>query len=495
MNLSTGKFYIQDRSLLRRYLVIISSLGLILLGLLFSYNLLTKPPEVKGDDNKPKGLTSIFSIYGFEGDRLNKPISVATDANGNIYVADSAKHRILIFDSNGNYLDRFGEAGQNKYQLWYPNSVAVADNGKIYVACKQSNRIVIFDSSHKPTWQIDLSQPLALTIKNKRLYVATPRGIMIGDLNGTLINTFGSRGPNPGQVDFPTGIAVDNKGNIYVADSMNYRVQAFNAEGKSLWTYGKPPKKGNALMDMNRTFGLPGSISIDNDGILYLVDSFGGEIYEIDSKGKVLDKVGDWGHAEGQFYYPAGIAYAGNETFVVADEFNDRVQIIRIPSPVISPIGRVSGFGIPVAALIALAALALWALRKRTFRYVLDEAFLKESLNKGYAASLIHRLGKVYVTEAVFERYKDKEENGVKLSELLKTKPFPPELANAIAAEQKCSIEEASSLSLAKELKGRIVVLTGSNKVIEAAKSLDVMAKRYDDLVDSLGERVAEKPA
>lgn len=494
--MSTGNFYIQDRSLLRRYLAIIGILGLVLLGLLLSYNLLTKPPEVQGDNNKPNGLTSVFSIYGFEEDRLNNPISTAIDVNGNIYIADSAKHRIVVFDSNGNYLDQFGEAGQNKYQLWYPNSVAVAENGKVYVACKQSNRVVIFDSSHKPTWQIDIPQPLALAIKNKRLYVTTPRGIMIGDLNGNLINTFGTRGPNPGQVDFPTGIAVDNKGNIYVADSMNYRVQAFSPEGKSLWTYGKPPKKGDALMDMNRTFGLPGSISIDSDGILYLVDSFDGEIYEMNSNGKVLDKVGSWGHAEGQFYYPAGIAYAGNETFAVADEFNNRVQVIRIPSPLISPVARVSRFGIPIAVLIALATLLLWTLRRRTFRYVLDETFLEKALNKGCAISLIHRLGNVYVTKAVFERYKDKEENGIKLSELLKTRAYSLNLANAIAAEQKMNDEVASVLSLAKELKGRrIVVLTESNKLIKAAKDLDIMTKGYDDLVESVGNQAAKEPA
>ncbi|MHB8842385.1 MAG: 6-bladed beta-propeller, partial [Candidatus Aquicultor sp.] len=143
--MSTDNFYVQDRSALKRYLVIVGFLGLVLLGMLFLYNLLNKPPEVKGDNN-PKGLTSLFSIYGFEGDRLNRPTGVTTDANGNIYVADSEKHRILLFDSNGTFVEQFGDAGQKKYELWYPNAVAVADNGQVFVACKQSNRIVIFNA-------------------------------------------------------------------------------------------------------------------------------------------------------------------------------------------------------------------------------------------------------------------------------------------------------------------------------------------------------------
>ncbi|HZD59192.1 MAG TPA: 6-bladed beta-propeller, partial [Anaerolineae bacterium] len=184
--MSTGNFYAQDRSLLKRYLIITIPLGLILLGLLFVYSLMTKPFEVKGD-TRPKGLTSLFSIYGFEGDRLHRPTEVAVDGNNNIYVADSDKHRILIFDDSGNYIESFGKAGKEKYELWYPSAIAVADNGKVFVACKQSNKVVIFDSSHEPIWEIRTENPLTLTVKKNRLYITTPRGIMVGDLNGNLV--------------------------------------------------------------------------------------------------------------------------------------------------------------------------------------------------------------------------------------------------------------------------------------------------------------------
>ena len=494
MSLSTDNFYVQDRSALKRYLAIVGFLGLVLLGMLFLYNLLNKPPEVKGDDN-PKGLTSLFSIYGFEGDRLNRPTGVTTDANGNIYVADSEKHRILIFDSNGTFIDQFGDAGQKKYELWYPNAVAVADNGQVFVACKQSNRIVIFNADHKPIWQINVPAPLALTIKNNRVYSTTMRGVMIGDVKGNLINNFGTRGPRVGQVDFPTGIAVDDKGTIYVADSLNYRIQAFTPEGKSLWTFGKPIDKKNPLTDRFRTFDLPVSLTIDKDNILYVVDGLGGEITVLDTKGKQLDKVGDWGHNEGQFYYPEGIAYTGNETFVVADKFNDRVQVLRIPSPVITPIQRASGYGLPILALIPLLALILWMLRRRSFRYVFDESFIEEALSKGYAASIISELGKVYVTGSIYEKYKDVEENGVKLGALLKTRPFSPDVAKKITVEHGCTEEEAASISLSKELKGRIAMLTENGRVAQIAAAYGITAKRHDDLVDSQSMHTAHSPA
>jgi hypothetical protein len=327
------------------------------------------------------------------------------------------------------------------------------------------------------------------------MYLTTMRGIMIGDLNGNLISSFGTRGPKPGQVDFPTGIVVDGKGNIYVADSMNYRVQAFNQEGKSLWTYGKGPDPKNILKDRNRTFGLPVSLAMDNDNILYVMDGLGGEVFILDNKGKQLDKVGDWGHSEGQFYYPEGIAYAGNETFVIADKFNDRVQVLRIPSPIVTPLQRVSGYGLPIIALAALVGLVLWLLRRRALHYVLDEAFLREALNRGYAASLLNELGKVYVTDLLYEQYKDVEENGIKLGELLKPKGFASELAETMAKEHNLSDEEAGTLTLAKETKGKVVVLTESSKVLETAQTYDLVAKRYDDLVEMESEEAAGSPA
>ncbi|MDI6716575.1 MAG: hypothetical protein QME63_06485 [Actinomycetota bacterium] len=480
--MATGNFYVQDRSQLKRYLKIIAFLGLFLLALLLIYNMMSRPPEIKGE-NTPKGLTNLFSIYGFEGDRLSKPSDVAVDSSGNIYIADTDKHRIVVCDSNGNFIETFGERGKRRYQLWYPNAIAVADNGMVFVVCKQTNKVVIFDSSHKPVWEINVPEPVAVTTKKNRLYVTASRGILIGDFKGNQIAAFGSRGKMPGQVDFPSGIAVDDKGIIYVADSMNYRVQAFTPEGKSLWTYGKGVK-GDPLMDIQRTFGLPASITIDKDGLLYVMDAFAGEIYIMNNKGEVLDKVGDWGHNEGTFYYPAGIKYAGNETFVVADKFNDRVQVIRIPSPIVTPVERLTGYGVPVAALLALAALALWLLRRRTVKYILDESFLREALNKGHAASLITELGNVYTPDIIFERYKDVEDSGVKLGSILKTKPYPHEVANAMQTDQGCSEEEAAALALATETRGRILLLTESERVEKAAAEYNISTKGYSDIVD-----------
>lgn len=351
---------------MRRYIIVTTVLLVILIGLLFLLYLFTRPPVNIGGVTT-KGYTHLFSIYGASGDRLYRPADVAVDKNGNIYVADTFKHRIMEFDSKGKFIRKFGVKGSHATQIELPSSVVVAPDGRVYVFSSTQGKIVVF-RNFKPYWVIGAERPLAGTIKKGRLYITTDRGIMIGDLNGKLITTFGQRGRLKGFVDMPNGVAVDDKGIVYVTDSMNYRIQAFNTKGKSLWTLGKPPKsKQQAIKSTERSYGLPTGMAIDEDGYLYFVDALSGEIVIVDSKGKEVKKVGEWGHDDGQFYYPGGIAYAGDRKFVIADKFNDRVQVISIPSPVAILPEQLTQLQclIPIIILLILLAVIVWYLHKR----------------------------------------------------------------------------------------------------------------------------------
>lgn len=322
----------------RTYTKLIIFLLIIVVGLLYLYYILSRPFQpVAGVPLK--GYTHVLSIYGAGADRLSNPTEVAVDKSGNIYVADTDKHRIMVFDSNGKFLAKFGSKGKNADEIEYPSSVAVDNAGRTYVISYTQNKLIIYNQRHKPYWEISFQGlgPLTSTVRGNRLYVTTRAGIMIGDLKGNLASTLSKGGSKKGEVNRPTGIVVDNQGNIYLADSMNYRVQAIDKKGKSLWVVGAPPKQtpGQPMEEMEKTrqFGLPASIAMGGDGNLYVMDAFAGEINIFDKKGKQLGKVGDWGHDDGQFYYPAGIASAGGDKFVIADKFNDRVQVVRIPSP------------------------------------------------------------------------------------------------------------------------------------------------------------------
>ncbi|MFZ3062179.1 MAG: 6-bladed beta-propeller, partial [Actinomycetota bacterium] len=168
------------RGRIRKYILATAVLLVILAGLIFLVYLLSRPPTNIGAKSA-EGYRHLFSIYGFEGDRLYRPTEVAIDKNGNIYVADTFKHRIVVFDSTGKFIRMFGEKGEKPTQIQFPSAVAVAPDGRVYVLSATQNKIVVYRGS-KPYWVINVEKPLAVTIKKNRLYITTARGIMIGDL-------------------------------------------------------------------------------------------------------------------------------------------------------------------------------------------------------------------------------------------------------------------------------------------------------------------------
>jgi DNA-binding beta-propeller fold protein YncE len=110
---------------------------------------------------------------------------VTTDAQGNVWAAAPTEQRIYKFSATGTLLGKFG-AGN----LGQPMDVAHR-NGLIYVADQGRNRIAVFNTS------------------------------------GVFQGAFGSRGTGNLQFNKPTGLAIDAAGRLYVADSINERIQVF----------------------------------------------------------------------------------------------------------------------------------------------------------------------------------------------------------------------------------------------------------------------------
>ncbi len=316
----------------------IVAVTLILPVLLYIYYLLALPPSaLKAEE--PTGYEHLFSIYGFNTERLGRPSDVAVAHEGDIYVADTDNHRIVVFGKMGKFKRQHRNYGKGEGQFEYPNAIDVANNGNIYLISKTLNKLMIMSPTFQTIREIEVDRPIEVKVHGNRIFVATYRGIIQADLYGNLISGFGERGPDRGQFEFPRGLAVDEEGNLYVADSLNYRVQALTEKGTCMWAVGEPHED---IMAAERRFSLPVSIELADDGYLYLVDAFASEIFVLDTEGKQLGRYGEWGHDEGFFYYPGGMAYAGDEKFAIADTYNNRVQIVRIPSPSASLLRRVA---------------------------------------------------------------------------------------------------------------------------------------------------------
>ena len=118
---------------------------------------------------------------------------------------------------------------------------------------------------------------------------------------------------------FPTGIAVDNKGDVYVSDSWNDRVQKFTSNGQFITKWGT---RGSA----DGQFRFPTGIAVDNKGDVYVSDFSNDRVQKFTSNGQFITKWGTSGSADGQFRFPTGIAVDNKGDVYVGDSLNMRIQ-------------------------------------------------------------------------------------------------------------------------------------------------------------------------
>lgn len=135
---------------------------------------------------------------------------------------------------------------------------------------------------------------------------------------GMFVSVIGKGGAGPGEFREPGGIAVDSAGNIYVADVSNHRVQKLKPDGTFL-TQWKGPEPG---------FQNPRDIAIGKDNSIYVVDQGHSRIVKSDSNGKVQMVWGMAGREDGQLAGPTSVAVdVKNDKVYVADPSNKRIQV------------------------------------------------------------------------------------------------------------------------------------------------------------------------
>jgi len=153
-----------------------------------------------------------------------------------------------------------------------------------------------------------------------RSYENRPDGIHVTmcTLNEEYMKEFGSHGEEDGQFIWPASIALDESGNVYVADEWLHRISIFDKDGNFLSKWGK---SGAGNGELNR----PAGLAIGN-GTLFVTDSGNHRVQSFTLDGKYLGHFGSFGSGQGQFNLPWGIALGPDNTVYVADWRNDRIQ-------------------------------------------------------------------------------------------------------------------------------------------------------------------------
>lgn len=287
----------------------------------------------KGDEvKKTTGQRIVEIITGFIfGDaipvELQRPVSGMTDAQGRVYVADAGQQAVMVFDMQAKQFKRWAFAADDA-DFKSPVAVVSDGSGGIWVTDSLLGAIVHLDGTGKPLGMIGkefLGRPtgLARDVATGLLYVTDTQRhqVLIVSPQGELLDTIGHRGNGIGEFNFPTHLTIAGD-DLYVADSLNFRVQVFTLKGDGKLSFGRV---GLNVGDMAR----PKGVGVGADGRIYVVESYYDHLLIFNPLGELLLAIGGTGLGEGQFYLPAGVWTDGRGRVYVADMFNGRVAVFQ----------------------------------------------------------------------------------------------------------------------------------------------------------------------
>jgi len=312
---------------------------------------------------------------------LGEATGVAVNAQGHIFVLSrgnstgpayaAAAAQLLEFDATGKFVR---EIGKNLYAWSFGHTVRVDPQQNIWVADKGSDMVIKFspagrvlmvfgrkqEASDEDTAPLKHPKP-PLPAEDGRFRQVTdvafdPAGnafisdgyinsrVAKVDKNGNWLKSWGDRGTKHGEFNTPHSIAADAKGNLYVADRGNRRIQVFDGEGtflreitidvpydpKARPAIGNHPDVSKIETLANKVMmpGAPWAVCITPgpNQVLYTSDAFPGRVYKLSLEGKVLGVLGESGKQLKQFGWIHEIACPSENVLYVAELLNWRVQ-------------------------------------------------------------------------------------------------------------------------------------------------------------------------
>lgn len=257
------------------------------------------------------------------------PVAVAAAPDGRLAVADAGRSSVhLFFPAARRYLRLTGTA---KRAMRSPVGLAFDDAGVLWVS-DSSGALFSYAPDGAPLRLIErlaqepLQRPtgLAWSPSRRALYVVDTlaQAVRVLDSRGELIATFGRRGDQPGEFNYPTHIAV-SAGTVYVTDALNFRIQTFDEDGHFISAFGE---HGDGSGDL----AMPKGLAVDSDGVVYVADAILDNVQLFDKSGAFLLTVGRRGRDFAEFWLPSGMFLSPAGELYVCDTYNRRVQVFRV---------------------------------------------------------------------------------------------------------------------------------------------------------------------
>jgi uncharacterized protein (TIGR03437 family) len=286
--------------------------------------------------------------------QLNNPQSVAVDAAGNVYIADTANDAVRMVAKSGVITNLIGngQAGNSNTQLNLPQGVAADSAGNVYIADTGNARVLKVSAGAVSTLagSDQFFTPAGIAVDSQgNVYIAdlnrnVVRKIGVGGGIATVAGNgnagfSGDGGPaSSALLNSPRAVAVDAAGNVYIADTGNFRIRIVTPNGQisTLAGNGIPGFSGDAGPAASAQIGGVISLAVDASGNVYFSD--GTRVRKIFASGFLATIAGtnpsgysgDGGLASAaQLNNPAGVALDATGNVYVADSGNNAIRLLQ----------------------------------------------------------------------------------------------------------------------------------------------------------------------
>ncbi len=239
-----------------------------------------------------------------ETKKIKKPYGVSIH-KGTIYVCDTFTNHIDVLNLKKRTFSYLGDKGTLKFKK--PINIIIDKDGRKYITDSVLGVVAVLDKANNPVATFgkgQMKKPTGIALFENRIYITDviANQVVVMEKNtGEILDRIGGKTDERVKFEAPTNIAVDTEGNIYVSETMGFRIRKLTPDGKPLLKYGA------GIGDGHGQFARPKGLAVDREGRIYSIDAWHSVVQIFNAKAEMLLFFGELGNKPGNLNLPAQI--------------------------------------------------------------------------------------------------------------------------------------------------------------------------------------------